>query len=116
MSRGQYGFVYLTYADRKRMAAELKLTVRQFTEKHCDREDGWVYLKNPDQDCEFLDGKRCTVYEGRPTQCRTWPFWPENLNAKTWNNEVAPFCPGVGKGKLYTAKEIEALAKKDPLK
>eukprot|EP00961_Rhodomonas_salina_P046921 629705-Rhodomonas_salina.2 len=21
----------------------------------------------------------CSLYEARPKQCRTWPFWPENL-------------------------------------
>jgi Fe-S-cluster containining protein len=49
---------------------------------------------------------RCSVYEGRPDQCRTWPFWPEVMDAKTWKKEVAAFCPGVGKGRLHSAEEI----------
>jgi Fe-S-cluster containining protein len=32
--------------------------------------------------CAFLDGARCTVYEARPTQCRTFPFWKENLRRR----------------------------------
>jgi len=52
--------------------------------------------------CRFLDPvtkKRCLVYEARPAQCRTWPFWPENMNARAWDREVVAFCPGVGKGR-----------------
>jgi Fe-S-cluster containining protein len=35
------------------------------------------------RDCIFLreaDGQRkCAIYPVRPSQCRTWPFWPSNL-------------------------------------
>lgn len=109
MSRGTYGFVYFSLEDRKRMAKSLGVSVAAFTKQHCAKTEGLWHLKNPEKDCVFLDGKRCTAYEGRPTQCRTWPFWPENMNAKTWNAEVAPFCAGVGKGKLYSPADIQKI-------
>ena len=28
------------------------------------------------------------------------------MNAKTWNSEISKNCPGVGKGKVKTKKEI----------
>ena len=115
VSRGEYGFVYLTLNDRRRMAKELGLKTAAFTRSHCAKTDGWFHLKNPDKPCPFLTGKSCTVYEGRPAQCRTWPFWPENMTAKAWEREVVSFCPGVGKGRLYTADEIEAELKQDPI-
>jgi hypothetical protein len=35
------------------------------------------------------------------------------MNSTVWDKEVAPYCPGVGRGKLYSAEEIEdILAKK----
>jgi Fe-S-cluster containining protein len=41
--------------------------------------------------CIFLspiDGKTCTIYEFRPEQCRSYPFWPNLLkNKETWLNE-----------------------------
>jgi hypothetical protein len=106
-SRGAYGFVYLTANDRKRFAAFFGMTTSSFTRKHCETTEGHIHLKNPETDCAFLRGKRCSVYEARPNQCRTWPFWPENLNAKAWSKEVKSFCPGVGKGKILSAAEIE---------
>ncbi|MGE4232012.1 MAG: YkgJ family cysteine cluster protein [Bacteriovoracia bacterium] len=108
-SRGSYGYVYMTLSDRKRMAKHLKMNVSAFTKKYCEQHDGFYHLKDPQKDCFFLKDNKCTVYEGRPTQCRTWPFWPENMEAKSWNSEVVSFCPGVGKGKLYTAQEIEEI-------
>jgi Fe-S-cluster containining protein len=109
LSRGEYGYVYLTLPDRRRLAAHLGLSTSQFTRRYCAQTEGFYHLKNPEKNCQFLEGKRCGVYSGRPTQCRTWPFWPENMNAKTWGKEVAPYCAGVGKGKLYSLEEIETL-------
>jgi uncharacterized protein len=112
VSRGGYGYVYMTLEDRRRMAKVLKLSTREFTKKYCDQEDGiWKIANPPDGDCMFLKNKRCSVYEGRPTQCRTWPFWPETMKAKTWTGEVAKFCPGVGKGKIWSREEVEAQLK-----
>lgn len=115
LSRGAYGYVYLTLDDRRRLARHLGTRTAAFTRRHCATTDGYVHLKHPEKDCQFLDGKRCGVYEARPAQCRTWPFWPENLNARTWKKEVASFCPGVGKGRLHSADEIRALAEQDPV-
>ena len=106
MSRGAYGYIYLSLADRRRMALTLGLKLSVFTRRYCDKTSGLFHLKNPEKDCQFLEDSRCNVYEGRPTQCRTWPFWPENLNARTWNHEVSNYCAGIGKGKLYSPEEI----------
>lgn len=108
VSRGQYGYVYLTLEDRRRLARHFKLPTREFTKRYCVKEDGLWVLRDFTDACVFLEGKRCGVYEARPTQCRTWPFWPEVMNAKTWDAEVKRFCPGVGKGRLWSAQEIEA--------
>jgi Fe-S-cluster containining protein len=114
VSRGEYGFVYMNLDDRRRMAKTLKMSTSAFTKKYCKKTDGvWHLVDGPTADCLFLkDGNRCAVYKGRPEQCRTWPFWPEVMNAKTWKKEVASYCPGVGKGRLYSAQEIRELLQK----
>jgi Fe-S-cluster containining protein len=112
VSHGQFGFVYVTLQDRKRFAEHLGMSTREFTKKYCEKTDGFFHLKDSKDlngDCLFLKNQRCSVYEARPTQCRTWPFWPEVMNAKTWKMEVQSFCPGVGKGPVWKAAEIEAL-------
>ena len=112
-SRGTYGYVYLTEGDVKRFADYFSLSVAQFKKQYCGSKDGNVFLLDPpaaNGDCIFLEnGNRCGTYEARPEQCRTWPFWPENMKAKIWRREIAAYCPGVGKGKLHTREEIEAI-------
>lgn len=107
VSRNGYGYVYLTKEDRIRMAEALKLSTTQFTKKYCKKEDGIYHLVDGKEgECFFLEGQKCGIYKARPTQCRTWPFWPEVMDAKVWDEEVASFCPGVGKGKVWSQEDI----------
>lgn len=112
-SRGEYGFVYLTEQDVNAAAKALKIKPKQFIDKYCQYDDGVLCLKDDPKspDCLFLEGTKCGIYEGRPVQCRTWPFWPEVMNAKSWKKNVIDFCPGVNKGRLYSREEIEATLK-----
>ena len=109
VSRGEYGYVFLTLEDRRRLAAELKLKTAEFTRKYCQKLKGAFHLtEDPNRpECLFLKGNRCSVYKSRPTQCRTWPFWPDVLSAKAWKAEVASYCPGVGKGPLISGATIQ---------
>ena len=100
--------MYLTREDRRRLAKHLGIPTARFTREYCGKTDGHFHLKEIAGPCQFLEGKRCGVYQGRPNQCRTWPFWPENMKARVWNGEIARFCPGVGKGPLRSGAEIRA--------
>jgi Fe-S-cluster containining protein len=111
-TRGKYGYVYLSFGDRRRLAAHFNMSLSEFTTRYTEKEDGLYELKYTGQDCPFFENNCCSVYLARPWQCRTWPFWPENMNEPVWEGEVAPYCPGVGKGKLYSAEEIEKILKK----
>jgi hypothetical protein len=66
----------------------------------------------PNGDCVFFDNetRKCNVYEARPRQCRTWPFWNSNIRTPEAWEQTCEVCPGSGKGKLYQLEEIEARA------
>ena len=58
-------------------------------------------------DCVFYDKAiGCTVYEARPRQCRTWPFWESNLATPAAWQRTQDVCPGAGRGELISAEEI----------
>lgn len=63
----------------------------------------------PNGDCVFLDEntRKCKVYDARPRQCRTWPFWRSNLKTPQAWEQTCQVCPGSGKGKLHTLEEID---------
>ena len=116
VSRGTYGFVYLSKKDIKKLSIGFKTTEQNFIKNYCQKTDGFIHLKELKKNngnCIFLKDNKCTVYKSRPIQCRTWPFWPENMNAKTWEKDIAIFCPGINKGRFYSSKNIEKILKKD---
>lgn len=61
-------------------------------------------------DCVFFDAttRKCTVYEARPRQCRTWPFWESNLRTPADWARTCVACPGSGTGRLYSIEEIDS--------
>ncbi len=84
VSRGSYGYVYLSKKDLINIAKYLNLTTDSFKKKYCEYSEGYLHLKeiNNNGNCQFLKNKKCSIYTARPIQCRTWPFWKENMNAK----------------------------------
>ena len=104
--RDNYDHVYVSLSERRQLAQHLGMRTSSFTRKYCEVSDGSYQLRSADSACVFLSGSRCSVYEARPQQCRSWPFWPENMNRRAWR-EVVEFCPGIGRGNLLSAKTIE---------
>ena len=104
---GKPSWVYVTIDERRRLARHLKLRTSVFTRRYCEKSNGFFHLRSPTSDCLFLDGARCSVYAARPGQCRTFPFWRENMTPAAWNGAVARECEGVGRGRLWTRAEIE---------
>ena len=115
ISRGNHGFVFLSNKDLNRLSKHFNLSKNEFIEKYCESTDNYIHLKEISKigECIFLINKKCSVYKSRPTQCRTWPFWPENMKSKTWNKDVLNFCPGIGKGKLFNKEKIEKIIEED---
>lgn len=63
-----------------------------------------------DGDCVFFDPDKrgCRVYPARPVQCRTWPFWSDNLESREAWDEAERVCPGSGQGDLVPLDRIRA--------
>ncbi|NOX37052.1 MAG: YkgJ family cysteine cluster protein [Calditrichaeota bacterium] len=73
-------------------------------------QDQWQLRSHPNGACIFFDGQGCQIYPVRPLQCRTYPFWPEHLKSAYRWKMVARQCPGVNRGRLYSAEEIVQMA------
>lgn len=99
-------WVYVTLGERRRLAEHLNLSTSTFTRRHCQKTNGFFHLREPSADCAFLDGARCTVYPARPGQCRTFPFWRENMGPREWA-KTARECEGVNRGRVWSREEIE---------
>ena len=77
---------------------------------HCSRLEGHTIIKFKDNVCSLFQDGKCSAYKVRPIQCRAFPFWEESLDDWVWHEEIATICPGVNRGRLYSAREIEKIA------
>ncbi|TFG65185.1 MAG: YkgJ family cysteine cluster protein [Spirochaetales bacterium] len=117
------GFVFLSARDCKKMADFFSIAVPVFLEKYCRIVDIGAFkrysLREKDNyDCIFWENGKCIVYESRPRQCSSYPFWPANLmDAEAWNS-LQTTCPGINQGKKHSKKDIKgvlALRQEEPL-
>jgi Fe-S-cluster containining protein len=110
------GFVFLTREDLSRLVQATGLPAREFVDRYC-RQVGLnsfqrLSLKEKhNYDCIFWEEQGCTVYEHRPYQCRSYPFWRANLETRDTWEALKASCPGVGQGRLHSRREIEAWLK-----
>lgn len=113
---GPAGYVIVSDEEAAALAKRLNISVQKFITDytHVTSEGRSLNEKKSPAglDCIFLDrttvpGKAiCGVYEDRPIQCRTWPFWPSVIKSeRTWE-QAKRTCPGMDQGKLHSVQKI----------
>lgn len=106
---GAPGFVWVNREEIAALARKLGMSAADFEAKYV-RTVGIrkSLIEYANGDCVFFDGKarKCAVYDARPRQCRTWPFWQSNVESKEAWRRTCEVCPGSGKGKLYPAEQV----------
>lgn len=109
---GAPGYVWVDAAEIAALAAFRGESLDQFSRQFVRRVgDRLSLVERPGGDCIFWDKTAgCTVYPARPTQCRTWPFWPENIETREDWEHVTGVCPGSGSGRVFSVEEVRATA------
>lgn len=111
---GAPGYVWVTKEEIRRIAEFLGRADGRLDKKHVRRVRlRYSLTEKQNGDCIFLgraEGKiACAIYPVRPLQCRTWPFWKENLvSLDAWNHAHTK-CPGMNTGRRFSFEEIEAI-------
>jgi Fe-S-cluster containining protein len=106
---GAPGFVWVNGQEIEALAGRFGISTDEF-EKRYVRNVGIrkSLIEYANGDCVFFDPqtRKCTVYEDRPRQCRTWPFWASNVATEEAWQQTCEVCPGSGKGKLHSAAQV----------
>jgi Fe-S-cluster containining protein len=109
--KAKSGHLFLTALDLRRLAEHLELSDDEFFLQYCevvelDLAARISLVAEDDGSCVFLGRQGCEVYEQRPLQCRTYPFWSTNLlDREAWQS-TCEACAGAGQGKLWSPQEI----------
>lgn len=95
---GESGYIYVSPQEIEHIASFLNLEAEIFIQKYLFK-NGYKYSikerKTADgYECAFYDRATngCLIYDVRPTQCRTFPFWDY---FKTRVDELKLECPGI---------------------
>jgi uncharacterized protein len=95
---GESGYIWVSQEEINRIAEKLLLTKEHFINNYLLKIRYRFTIKEIAYEggygCIFFDRakKICTIYDVRPSQCRTFPFWEyfkENID------EVVSECPGI---------------------
>lgn len=94
---GESGYIFLNINEIKKIAKFLNMDFETFTMKYIRKVGDRYSLieKNhtSGKACIFFDDiKKCSIYDVRPQQCRTFPFWDSFKNNP---NGACRECPGV---------------------
>lgn len=93
---GGPGFVWVELDEMQAMAKQLNISLDLFKRKYTRvREQRYALVEKKSHDCIFLEGKKCQVYQARPKQCRTYPWWKENLQTPESWKSAAEACEGI---------------------
>lgn len=99
--------MYLSEADADRIAAHLRLSNDDFEKRFLFRTKHLRRLRKPrNAECPFLKTQGCAIHEVKPTQCRTFPLWPEILESSEELAQTARWCPGLGQGPDVLIEDI----------
>lgn len=104
---GYPGYVWVSHEEMEKISSFLKISLQEFSRKYIRRVGNRYSLieRKHNYECIFLHQKKCSIYEARPIQCKTYPFWPQNLNSKeNWEAE-AKTCEGISEAAPVVAFE-----------
>lgn len=98
---GESGYIWINKTEMLTLSQHLKIDLDELKEEYL-RKVSYKYsikekkLGTNNFACTFFDlqKRQCSIYEARPVQCRTFPFWDYFKNNE---QEVFDECPAIKK-------------------
>ena len=96
---GESGYIWITKQEIEKLAKHLNISIEKLSQDYIFKV-GYKYsireklISKNNYACVFFDlsKKQCSIYDVRPTQCRTFPFWEYFKNNI---EEVKEECPAI---------------------
>ena len=96
---GESGYIWINKQEIEKLSNHLNISIEELGLKYIFKV-GYKYsirekfISKDNYACVFFDlnKKQCSIYDARPTQCRTFPFWEYFKNNI---EEVKKECPAI---------------------
>lgn len=89
------------------IAEHLQLPAEEFTSCYAREVEGqWLLKEHENGDCVFFIEGRCSIHSVKPTQCRLYPFWFQNVRSEDAWAKTCADCPGIGQGDWVSPEKI----------
>lgn len=94
---GSPGYVFLSPQDLSDLSTHLQMKEEEFVAKYTRLVGNRLSLidRPGTADCIFLKDKKCSAYEARPVQCKTFPWWVDQISSQKAWLEAKEFCEGI---------------------
>ena len=99
---GESGYIFVTLEEARQISAFLKISFEDFALKYLKKvKYSFSLIEKPHPSgmaCVFFDDDsgKCAIYDVRPKQCVSFPFWEGFKNkSKAELQELISLCPGV---------------------
>ncbi len=92
------GVVYFTKTDLENIKKLLELDSAEWAklrQRLVQKKTNGLFVHDTVGACIFLKDSSCTIYEARPLQCRTYPFWTSCFEDAPAHRALREYCPGV---------------------
>jgi Fe-S-cluster containining protein len=109
---GEPGYIWVSDEEISRFSESLNMTIGSFIANYTRlAHRGRTLKERPDGSCVLFDKERgCILYDKRPSQCRSWPFWRSNIASRRDWESLRTGCPGIDQGAVFTPSEIHEIS------
>ncbi len=107
---GGPGYVWVSKEDCMQISKHLGIDIVVFYRNYLKKIGSKYSLKeHKNFDYIFLKDKKCSIYEVRPIQCKTFPWWPHFLESSDNFNDVKNHWEGINHidGDLVSFEKIQ---------
>ncbi len=87
------GHVFINQEEISAISKYMAITIEEFLEKFTVSINDRIRIKGDYYNkCIFLDNNSCRIYSVRPKQCKTFPYWLENMKYDVYIEETVEYC------------------------
>ncbi len=92
---GNDEYIKITAKEKSRILRHLGISAKSLLQHYAKIVNGDIFLRRKQYKCVFLIDNGCLIQSIKPSQCKTWPFWKENVFKNRFKGSILRKCKGI---------------------